>query len=143
MNTNNDKPVPAEQGDWKRKEMKGIPASLGALWTQKTADGWHYGVQLGESHCNAQGIIHGGVLMTFFDHALSLKVWEAADRAICSTVQLDTHFLSAVTPPAFVELESEILKTGKSLIFARGVLKVDGKAVMEGKGVWSVVRSTD
>lgn len=125
--------------DWNRKAMKGIPASLGALWTRRDEDGWHYGVQLDESHCNAQGIIHGGVLMTFMDHALSLLVWEAADRALCSTIHLDSHFLSAVRAPAFVQLEGEILRRGSKLCFARGVLRVEGKAVMEASGVWSVV----
>ncbi len=125
---------------WKRKAMPGIPASIEALWTQKREDGYHYGVQLDDTHANAQGMIHGGVLMTFLDHALSLKVWESSDRQPCSTVHLDSHFLTAVYPPAFVELEADILKQGKSMVFARGVLKVDGKAVMEGKGVWSILR---
>jgi acyl-coenzyme A thioesterase PaaI-like protein len=125
--------------NWTRKEMKGIPASLGALWTRKDDSGWHYGVQLDESHANAQGLIHGGVLMTFLDHTLSLLVWEKSGRALCSTVHLDSHFLSAVHPPAFVELDGEILKQGRKLAFARGVLRVNGEPVMEGKGVWSIV----
>lgn len=125
--------------------MKGIPASLEALWTRRDGDGFRYAVQLDERHTNAQGMIHGGVLMTFMDHALSLMVWEAADRAPCSTVHLDSHFLSAVRPPAFVEVDGKILRQGKSLIFARGVLRVEGRDVMEASGVWSVAtpRSAD
>lgn len=131
----------APSTDWTRREMKGIPASLGALYTSRDDKGnWRYGVQLDASHANAQGAVHGGVLMTFLDHALSLLVWEASERAICSTVHLDSHFLNAVIPPAFVELDGEIMKQGKSLAFARGVLSVNGKAVMEGKGVWNIVR---
>lgn len=124
--------------DWTRREMKGIPASLGALWTQRAEDGWRYAVQLDESHANAQGFIHGGVLMTFLDHAMSLLIWEAAGRAMTSTVHLDSHFLSAIRPPAFVELDAEILKQGRTTVFARGVLRVDDKAVMEATGVWSI-----
>ncbi len=136
-NTNIDAPT----NNWERREMKGIPASLGAIYTCRDDNGnWRYGAQLDASHANAQGMIHGGVLMTFLDHALSMLVWEKADRAMCSTVHLDSHFLSAVFPPAFVELEGEILKQGKLIAFARGVLKVDGKAVVEGKGVWNIVR---
>lgn len=126
---------------WKRREMKGIPASLEALWTLRDDNGYRYAVQLDERHANAQSMVHGGVLMTFADHALSLLVWEAADRAPCSTVHLDSHFLAAVHPPAFVELDGEILRQGRSLIFARGILRVEGKAVMEASGVWSVMTS--
>jgi acyl-coenzyme A thioesterase PaaI-like protein len=128
--------------DWKRREMKGIPASLGALWTRREGEGFRYAVQLNETHANAQGFIHGGVLMTFMDHGLSLMIWEASGRAACSTVQLDSQFLKAVRPPAFVELDGEIRRQGKSLAFLRGVLRVDGEAVMEANGVWSVKKSS-
>lgn len=123
---------------WTRRELKGIPGSLGALWTHRDKDGWHYGVQLDESHANAQGLIHGGVLMTFMDHGLSLLVWEACGRAMCSTIHLDSHFLSAVCPPAFVELHGQILRQGRTMVFARGVLRVAGTDVMEATGVWSI-----
>ena len=129
--------------DWKRREMKGIPASMGALWTRREEDGWRYAVQLDESHCNAQGFIHGGVLMTFMDHALSLMVWEVAERAMCATLHLDSHFLKGIRPPAFVELDGRILKQGRELAFARGVLRVGETAVMEATGVWSITRSGD
>lgn len=130
--------APPEQ--WTRREMKGIPASMEALWTQKTDSGWQYGVQLGPRHANAQGFVHGGVMMSFMDHALSLLVWEASERAFCNTIQLDNHFLSAVKPPAFLHLDGEITRAGRKLIFARGVLRWGENAVMEATGVWSVTR---
>ena len=125
---------------WKRREMKGIPASMEALCTRKTDSGFQYALQVDQRHANAQGILHGGVLMSFLDHGMSLVIWEATDRAFCSTVHLDSHFLAAVKPPAFVVLDPEIIRQGKKLVFARGTLRVDGEAVMEGTGVWSVTR---
>lgn len=129
------KPVDA---DWTRREMKGIPASLEALWTRRDESGWRYAVKLDDRHANVQGMVHGGVLMSFMDHGMSLVIWEATDRAFCSTVHLDSHFLAAVKPPAFVELDAQILRKGKKLVYARGTLRVDGEAVMEATGVWSV-----
>lgn len=130
----NNKPV----ADWTRKEMKGIPASLGAIWTRRDGESWRYAIKLDDSHANAQGYIHGGVMMTFMDHALSLLVWEKSGRAQCATVQLDNHFLSGVRAPAFLELEAEITKQGVSMAFARGVLKHADKPVMEATGIWSI-----
>ncbi len=125
---------------WKRREMKGIPASMEALCTRKTEKGFEYALQVDERHANAQGMLHGGVLMSFLDHGMSLVIWEATDRAFCSTVHLDSHFLAAVKPPAFIVLDAEITRQGKKLVFARGTLRVEGEAVMEGTGVWSVSR---
>ena len=142
MVTGDEDAIPEQENtppNWTRREMKGIPASLGALWTRRDDNGWRYAIKLDRSHTNAQGFIHGGVLMTFMDHGLSLLVWEASGRAMCSTVHLDSHFLSAVRPPAFVELDARILKQGRSMAFARGTLRVDGKDVMEATGVWSIV----
>ena len=141
MKTDTFEPTPSDQAPdhWTRREMKGIPGSLVALWTHRDKDGWRYGVQLDESHTNAQGLIHGGVLMTFMDHALSLMIWEATGRTMCSTIHLDSHFLSAVRPPAFVELDGQILRQGQTMVFARGVLRVAEEAVMEATGVWSIV----
>lgn len=124
---------------WRRREFPGIPDSLEALWTRQDDDGWHYGLQLQAGHANAQGFVHGGVLMTFMDHALSLLVWEASGRAACTTVQLDNHFLEAVRPPAFVELDAEILRQGRSMIFVRGTLRSDGSDIMQATGVWRVI----
>ncbi|WP_167854998.1 PaaI family thioesterase [Mangrovimicrobium sediminis] len=134
--------VTTAPGQWKRKALPGIPASLEALHVRRDEQGFHYAVALDERHVNGQGFIHGGVLVTFLDHALSLLVWEATGRAHCSTVQLDSHFLKALRPPVFVELEGEILRQGRNLAFARGILRVDGESVMEATGTWNVVRAT-
>lgn len=124
---------------WRRREFPGLPDPLEALWAKRDEAGWHYGLQLHAGHVNAQGVVHGGVLMTFMDHALSLLAWEAAGRATCTTVQLDSHFLKSVRPPAFVELEAEILRQGRSMIFVRGSLCSDNRRIMQATGVWRVL----
>jgi acyl-coenzyme A thioesterase PaaI-like protein len=59
-----------------------------------------------------------------------------------STIHLDSHFLQAVRPPAFIELHGQILRQGRRLAFARGVLRADGLDVMEATGVWSIAPSS-
>jgi len=148
MSAKDKKPEPKKQtsppvppAGWTRRGFKGIPASLDALWTRRNGENWSYAVQLDERHANAQGFIHGGVLMTFVDHALSLLVWEASERAKCSTIQLDSHFLQPVRPPAFIELDGRILRQGHRTAFARAVLRVGGSDVLEATGVWSISSS--
>lgn len=140
VKTNAVEPAPTTApAGWTRREIKGLPASIDAFLTQRHENGWRYAIQLDKSHCNSQGVVHGGVLMTFVDHALSMMIWEASGRAQCATVHLDSHFLKAVRPPAFVELDGQILKQGRTTAFARGVLRVDGVDVMMATGVWSIV----
>ena len=127
---------------WKHRDMPGLPVKIDGLWTRKTESGWRYAIKVDESHLNAQGAIHGGVLMTFMDHGLSLMIWEAAGRRNCATIQLDSRFLKAVKPPAFIELEAEISKQGSRLIFAEGRLRVGGELVMAANGIWTVAAAT-
>ena len=129
---------PADAG-WTHRAFT-MPDVLDKVWCRKREGGWDYAVSLDARHANHFGIAHGGALMTFMDHGMSLLLWEATGRARCSTVQLDNHFLHAVQVPAFVELDAEITRRGERLIFARGRLRVGEVIVMESTGIWSVHR---
>ena len=125
---------------WKRREFRGIPGSLDALWTRRVGESWRYGLKLDAGHANAQGMVHGGVLMTFIDHAMSLMLWELSGRGQCVTVHLDCHFLNALQPPAFVEIDMQVTKEGKNTVFARGLVRHGETAIVEATGVWSIKR---
>ena len=137
MTTDQEKGLAPE--GWTRRVMKGIPASFEAFWTRREEDGFRYGVELDERHCNAQGFVHGGLMMSIMDHVLSLKIWEASDRSICSTVHLDCHFMAPLRAPCFIELDTEIMRQGKKMAFLRGILKSGDKDIMEATGVWSIM----
>ena len=83
---------------------------------------WRYGLlTTATDHANPSGVVHGGVLMAFADHGLSFLAWEAAERAPCTTIQLNTHFLSSVRPGAFLELRGEVTRRTRGLVFLRGL----------------------
>ncbi|MDG0980429.1 MAG: PaaI family thioesterase [Halieaceae bacterium] len=127
---------------WTPRTMKGLPAALGEIYTYRDEQyNWHYGFQLTEEHCNAQGFAHGGILMTAIDHGLALVIWEAVDRDFCATVHLDTHFVTPVKPPALLELKTQITKQSGNLVFAVGELWCDDVMAVRSTGVWSVKRA--
>ena len=118
-----------------------MPANIGVPWSKRIDDRWCYAMLTAAEHANPQGALHGGILMTFADHALSLLAWEAAQRAPCTTIQLNTHFLAAVTPGEFVELRGEVTRATKGLVFLRGVLSVGERDVAAADGIWRVLRA--
>ena len=97
-----------------------------------------YGLQTTEEHDNGAGAVHGGVLATFLDQALSTIAWEAAGRRAASTVSLDLHFACAVRPGQFVHAQDRVVRAGSSLIFLTGVLTAEGREVTIAAGVWRV-----
>lgn len=121
-----------------------MPGGLGIPWAKKAGDQWLYGLLTGPEHLNPAGVVHGGVLMAFADHGLSFLAWEAAERAPCTTIQLNTHFLDAIQPGEFLELRGEVTRRTRSLVFVRGVIGARDKHKMRDAGaidgIWRVLR---
>jgi acyl-coenzyme A thioesterase PaaI-like protein len=57
------------------------------------------------------------------------------------TIQLNTHFLAAVTPGEFIELKGEVTRATRGLVFVRGILSVGDREVAAVDGIWRVLRA--
>lgn len=124
---------------WKPRTLPGFIGTAGPLWTRREGDGWAYGVLTGAGHANPAGLVHGGVLSTLADHAVSTVAWEAVGRRPCVTVQLDTHFLAAIEPGRFVAARAQVLRATRSLVFVQATLQCDGTVVATATAVMKVV----
>ncbi len=134
---------PATDG-WRALPGAAMPGSLGIPWAKKHDGNWRYGLLTGPEHANPNGVVHGGVLMAFADHGLSFLAWEAAERAPCTTIQLNTHFLDAIKPGEFIELCGEVTRRTRGLVFVRGgVVAHHGEKIRDVgaiDGIWRVLR---
>ena len=119
---------PALEG-WKPRTLPGFFDLVGPLWTKKEGDSWVYGIVAADKHVNPAGIVHGGMLATLLDHALSAIAWEANDRKPCITVALDVHFLAPARPGQFIAARGRIVRQASSLVFMQGNLTVDGDEI--------------
>jgi acyl-coenzyme A thioesterase PaaI-like protein len=135
---------PAADG-WRAMPSAALPSGIGIPWSRRVEGIWHYGLMTGDDHGNPNGFVHGGVLMTFADHGLSMLAWEAAERTLCTTIQLNTHFLDAIHPGEFIELRGEVTRQTRGLVFVRGVIGVRGEQderdVGAVDGIWRVLRA--
>ncbi len=135
---------PAAEG-WRSLPGAALPSGLGIPWARKVDDQWRYGLQTTPEHANPNGAVHGGVLVAFADHGLSFLAWEAAERTLCTTIQLNTHFLDAARPGEFLELCGQVTRRTRGLVFLRGTISArDTKAttrdVVAIDGIWRVLR---
>lgn len=134
---------PAING-WRALPAAAMPAQLGVPWAKKVEGAWLYGFQTTADHNNGSGVVHGGVLMAFADHGLSMLAWEAAERTPCTTIQLNTHFLDGVRPGEFIELRGEVTRKTRGLVFVRGVVgavsRNESRDVGAVDGIWRVLR---
>jgi len=131
---------PAASG-WQVMRGAALPGALGLPWARRMGEHWAYGLLTSGEHANPQGVVHGGVLMTFADHTLSLYAWEAAQRAPCTTIQLNTHFLDAVQPGQFMVMQGEVTRRTRALVFTRGMIRVDDRDVAVVDGIWRILQA--
>ena len=117
----------------------GFAALVGPIFARREGDRWSYAFQSGQQHENRQGAVHGGMLMTFADHAIGAIAWEAGGRRKCVTMQLDCQFLSAAVPGDLIECRGEAVRSARSVIFMRGELTVGDRAVLSATGIWKIV----
>ncbi len=116
-------------------------ASAGPLWARREGQDWVYAIWATRAHMNPAGVVHGGLLTTLVDHAISTVAWEAASRAPCVTVQLDAQFLAPVEPGAtgvLVEARARVVRQAASLLFMHGTLRVLDAEVLVAQALMKV-----
>ncbi len=131
---------PAQDG-WKARTLPGFFGTVGPLWTKRGAQGWEYALLAEERHHNPAGIVHGGMLCTLLDHALSAIGWEANERKPCITIAFDVQFLAPARAGDFVVARGQITRQTSSLVFMRGSLTVRDATIVTASAILKVQRS--
>lgn len=128
---------PAAEG-WVQRETKGFSGLVGPLWVRDEAEGRSYGFLAGPQHANNRGMVHGGMLATLADNSLGLVVRDAAEGRGGVTMQLNLHYMAAARPGDFIIARGEVMRKGRSTVFVRGELTVEGKRVLAADGIWKL-----
>ena len=80
-------------------------------------------------HMNGGGFMHGGALMTFADYAIFVFAREHLQGGHSVTASFNADFVGAVPLDAMLEARGEVVKAGRSLVFLRGLMTVEGETV--------------
>ena len=128
---------PALEG-WKPRTLTGFFDLVGPLWTRKEGGAWAYGIMAEDKHTNPAGMVHGGMLTTLLDHALSAIAWEANERRPCITVALDIHFLAPARPGQFIAARGRIQSGDDMAFFMQGNLTVDGGEIATASAILKI-----
>jgi uncharacterized protein (TIGR00369 family) len=131
-----------EAAGWKEIPVKAFFRTIGPLYARRDGNGWEYGLLTTEAHDNSAGAVHGGVLATFADQAMSTVAWQAAGRKAAATVSLDLHFAAPVVPGNFITLRARLVRAGRSLIFLSAQLACEGNDIAIASGVWRITAAS-
>lgn len=126
---------------WKKRSLGGFIDCAGPLWTRKEEGGWAYGILAEDRHLNPARMVHGGLLETLMDHALSSIAWEATGRQKCVTLQMDVHFLASASTSMFIEARGSVRHRTTGTLFMQGMLTVNGRSVMSAQALMKLLAS--
>ena len=81
----------------------------------------------GAKHMNLGASVHGGCLMSFADFALfAIAADDIGEDGFAVTAAFTSEFLAGAKEGQLVEARGEVLRSGKSLIFLRGLVTAEG-----------------
>ncbi|MFT6556287.1 PaaI family thioesterase [Sneathiella sp.] len=113
---------------------------IGPLYYKKEDDGhYRYGFLVDESMTNYNGILHGGMMMSFLDEMMGQTIWQAVGRKRTATISLNFDFIASAKIGDWLEMRCDIIRQGVSVVFIRGELVSGDKITITADGVWKVI----
>jgi uncharacterized protein (TIGR00369 family) len=110
------------------------------IYAKTTPDAVIIALRIAEAHTNSRGLAHGGLITTLADNAMGLNCGhKLGDGSRLLTTSLAIDFVGPAKVGQWLSVETEVIKTGRTLCFAQCLVKADGITVARANGSFSVV----
>jgi acyl-coenzyme A thioesterase PaaI-like protein len=109
-------------------------------WRLDPAGQLEFGFASDARHGNPNGVLHGGAVLTFLDTILGHAVVSETKR-LCATISLDSRFIAAVAPGAWIDGRTTIRKVTRSFAFVDGEASAGDKLLVTATAVFRVFES--
>lgn len=129
------------QGWFRWSDEEPFEGITGPFHLRRDESGIVCGFRPQQQHLNGHGIVHGGALMTFADYAL-FAIASGEGQAIHGvTVTMNCEFVSGAPVGGLLLARGEIVRAGRSLVFARGTISSEDEAVLAFSGTIKRLKS--
>lgn len=110
------------------------------LYAKKTDKAIIIGLRLARPHTNGRGLIHGGLIAALADNAMGYSCAQVTNWTTSFvTVSLSIDFVGSAEIGQWCSIESDVIKTGKTICFAQSLIKADGAVIARASGTFRVV----
>lgn len=97
------------------------------------------GLRIASAHCNARGLLHGGVISALADNAMGLACVMQMERSSALTVSLSVGFLSAGRIGQWLEVRAVPAKLGRTLAFADAQIEANDEIIAKAAATFRIV----
>ena len=95
-----------------------------------------------EKHMNSAGTVHGGMLMSFMDVAMSRTSRLVSGAPRCSTVSLTTDFVGPGRLGDVIEARIRVTRRTRTMVFLSGEIVAADRTLLIGTGLWKIPDET-
>jgi len=98
------------------------------------------GLRLAKPHTNGRGLIHGGLIAALADNAMGYSCAQAMGGASSLvTISLAVDFVGTAEVGQWLAVESEVIKTGRTICFAQSLIKANDAVIARANASFRVV----
>lgn len=109
------------------------------LFVRRDGSALSLGLRIAAGHCNARGLLHGGVISALADNAMGLACVMQMERTSALTVSLSVDFLSIGRIGQWIEVRAVPVKLGRTLAFADARIEADGEMIAKAAATFRIV----
>jgi uncharacterized protein (TIGR00369 family) len=118
----------------------GFNLYAGPVWRLPVeGDVRRFALVVADKHMNTSGNLHGGVLMTFADIAMSQTSRAVSGAQSCSTVALSCDFIGPGKLGDVIEARVRVTRQTRTMIFLSAEISVGERILGVATGLWKIV----
>ena len=110
------------------------------LYSRKTDRAVVIALRLAKPHTNGRGLIHGGLIAALADNAMGHSCGHIMGGvSSLVTISLAVDFVGTAEIGQWLTVESDVVKTGKTICFVQSLIKADGVVIARANATFRVV----
>ena len=111
------------------------------LYMKRSGNDFSLALRIDRQHCNARGLLHGGVISAVADNAMGLSCVLQMDHASALTVNLAVDFLHTGKIGQWLEVQACPAKLGRTLSFADARIFADDDLIARASATFRIIAS--
>ncbi len=124
---------------WRDLTGMGFQDLIGPIQVAKLSDsGMAYTLQLDDRHTNANGVCHGGVMMSVADSGMGACAFASAGSPV-ATIDFECDFLAAAKIGERLCGTAKVARKARNFIFMESDLYSGERRVLRISGIWAVL----
>lgn len=111
------------------------------LYINRSGPDFRLGLWIGRQHCNARGLLHGGVISALADNAMGLSCVLQIENVSALTVNLALDFLHVGKIGQWLDFRARPAKLGRTLSFADARIFADDELIARASATFRIIQT--